>query len=576
MLDLVIRDARVIDGTGAPAYSADVGVRDGRITAIGSITDAASRTIEAGGRVLAPGFVDMHTHYDAQVFWDPTLSPSCLHGVTSVFAGNCGFSIAPLSQDAAPYLLRMLARVEGMPEASLEAGVPWDWQSFGDYLDRLENRVGLNIGFMCGHSALRRTVMGKRGQTERAGAEDMARMKAVLAESLAAGAMGFSSTISNTHNDADGNPVPSRAASKEELIELSRVCRDYPGTTLELLPGTDPFDEPLLELMTQMSLAAERPLNWNAIGAQPGNERLIEHQLAAADYARARGGEIMALNVAANASVRLNLYSGFVFDSLPGWETVFRLPVAERIELFKNPEKRRELEAGAASRTEGMGAMLARFERFTVVDSGNRALVGQKLGDIAAREGKRVIDVMLDTAIADGLRTVFSPQGLSADRELWERRGRLWQDDRTMIGASDAGAHLDMIDTFHYTSYMLGVARAQDVISLEEAVRQLSWRPAEYMGLTERGQVREGWHADLVVFDPETVGERPTYVRNDLPGDEWRLFGEANGIGHVVVNGEIIVENGEHTGALPGKVLRSGRDTHTYRPTSFERAEALA
>jgi len=251
MLDLLIRDARLIDGTGNPGYSGDLGVKDGRVAAIGKIGDTATRVIDAGGRVLAPGFVDMHTHYDAQVFWDPTLSPSCLHGVTSVFAGNCGFSIAPLSVDAAPYLRRMLARVEGMPEASLEAGVPWDWESFDDYLSRLEGRVGLNIGVMCGHSALRRTVMGKCGQTDRASEDDLARMKSVLAASLAAGAMGFSTTISNTHNDADGNPVPSRAASEEELIALCGVCRDYPGTTIELGPGIDPFSPELVELMTQ-------------------------------------------------------------------------------------------------------------------------------------------------------------------------------------------------------------------------------------------------------------------------------------------------------------------------------------
>ncbi|MCB2060868.1 MAG: amidohydrolase family protein [Novosphingobium sp.] len=575
MLDLLIRDACLIDGTGAPARNADIGVKDGRIAAIGSISDSASRTIDADGRVLAPGFVDIHTHYDAQVFWDPTLSPSCMHGVTSVITGNCGFSIAPLSQDAAPYLLRMLARVEGMPEASLEAGVPWNWESFADYLDRLEGRVGLNIGVMCGHSAIRRTVMGKRGQTEQAGREDLERMKSVLAESLAAGAMGFSSTISTTHNDADGNPVPSRAASREELIALAGVCRDFPGTSLEFLPGIDPFDEPLMELMTQMSLAAERALNWNAIGAQPGNEALVENQLSATNYARKRGGEIIGLTLAANATVRLNLYSGFFFDSMPGWEGVFRLPVAERIELFKDPERRKELEAGPARMT-GTGAGIARFERYVVSDSSNSALVDQTLGDIAAREGKRVIDVMLDTAIADELRTVFSIQGAAADRDLWKRRGQIWQDDRAMIGASDAGAHLDMIDTFHYTSYLLGVARDQDVITLEEAVHQLTGRPAEYIGLTERGQVKEGWHADLTLFDPETVAERQTQVRHDLPGGEMRLYGDAEGISHVLVNGQVIVEGGEHTGALPGKVLRSGRDTHTYRPKSFDKVAAVA
>jgi N-acyl-D-aspartate/D-glutamate deacylase len=577
MLDLVIRDARVIDGTGAPAYSADVGVKDGRIAAIGKVTGTAARTIDAGGRALAPGFVDFHTHYDAQVFWDPTLSPSCLHGVTSVFAGNCGFSIAPLSPDAAPYLLRMLARVEGMPEASLEQGVPWDWRSFGDYLDRLENRVGLNMGVMCGHSAIRRTVMGQRGQTEAASADDLAAMKAMLAQSLAAGAMGFSTTVSPTHNDAEGNPVPSRAATEEELIELSRVCRDYPGTCLEFGPGTERFPQELVELMTQMSLAAQRALNWNAIAPQPGNQPLLDHQLAATDYARARGAEIIALTVVANASVRLNLYSGFFFDSLPGWEALFRMPVAERIAVFSDPARRAALEAGAESRRGGVGARLTQFDCYTIADSGNPEYVGQKLTDVAARQGKSVFDAMLDMAIADDLRTVFSPTFAPPTADLWDMRAKFWRDDRVMIGASDAGAHLDMIDSFHYSSYLLGVAREQpETISLEQAVWHLSGRPAEFMGLTQRGQLREGWHADLVLFDPDTVGERPTYVRHDLPGNEFRLYGEASGIDQVWVNGTVIAERGEHTGALPGKVLRSGRDTHTYRPKSFGRVQEVA
>jgi N-acyl-D-aspartate/D-glutamate deacylase len=577
MLDLLIRDARLIDGTGKPGYSGDLGVKDGRIATIGKISDSAKRTIDAGGRVLAPGFVDMHTHYDAMVFWNPELSPSCLHGVTSVFAGNCGFSIAPLSPSAAPYLLRMLARVEGMPEKTLEVGVPWDWESFADYLGKLEGRIGLNFGAMCGHSALRRTVMGQRGVSEPASEDDLAKMKVVLAESLAAGAMGFSTTVSIVHHDAEGHPVPSRAASDEELLALCRVCRDHPGTSIELAPGIDRFSPELIELMTQMSLASDRAVNWNAVGATPGNEDLLAHQLAASDHARAHGGEILALTVAANASVRLNFETGFFLESLPGWGSLFQLPTAERLAALGNPDKRRELEAGAASRADGIASLMSKFDGYTITASGDRAVVGERLADVAARQDKSVFDAMCDMVIADELRTVFSPTIPPADETLWQRRCQLWQDDRAMIGASDAGAHLDMIDTFHYTSYLLGVARERpEVIGLEHAVRELAGRPAEFMGLTERGELHEGWHADLTLFDPGTVGERPTHVRHDLPDGGWRLFGEAQGIDYVVVNGTVIVEGGEHCGELPGKVLRSGRDTHTYRPKSMARAGELA
>jgi N-acyl-D-aspartate/D-glutamate deacylase len=471
----------------------------------------------------------------------------------------------------------MLARVEGMPQRTLEVGVPWDWESFEDYLGKLEGRIGLNFGAMCGHSALRRTVMGERGVSERASEDDLARMKAVLAKSLAAGAMGFSTTVSTVHHDAEGHPVPSRAASDEELIELCRVCRDYPGTSIELAPGIDRFSPELVELMTQMSLASDRAVNWNAVGATPGNEDLLAHQLAASDHARARGAEILALTVAANASVRLNFQTGFFLESLPGWAGLFQLPTAERLAVLRSPEKRRELEAGAASRGDGIATLMTKFDSYTITESGDRAVVGERLADVAARQDKGVFDAMLDMVVADELRTVFSPYIAPADETLWQRRSQLWQDDRAMIGASDAGAHLDMIDTFHYTSYMLGVARERpEVIGLENAVRELTARPAEFMGLTERGQLHEGWHADLTLFDPDTVGERPTYVRHDLPDGGWRLFGEAQGIDCVVVNGTVIVETGAHSGALPGKVLRSGRDTHTYRPKSMARANASA
>jgi N-acyl-D-aspartate/D-glutamate deacylase len=486
-------------------------VKDGRVAAIGKIGDTATRVIDAGGRVLAPGFVDMHTHYDAQVFWDPTLSPSCLHGVTSVFAGNCGFSIAPLSVDAAPYLRRMLARSKGCRKRASRLASRGTGRSFDDYLSRLEGRVGLNIGVMCGHSGLRRTVMGNCGQTERASEDDLARMKSVLAASLAAGAMGFSTTISNTHNDADGNPVPSRAASEEELIALCGVCRDYPGTTIELGPGIDPFSPELVELMTQMSLAARRPVNWNAIAPQPGNEGLVEQPAVGCRLCPRPRRRDPRIDRRGQRHGAAQLPHRLLPRQPAGLGIGVPPAVPERIELLRNPEKRREMEAGASSRTGGVAAMMSRFDGYTITDSGNREFVGRQLADIAAQQGKSVFDAMIDMTIADGLRTVFSPQGLTADRALWERRGEIWQDDRAMIGASDAGAHLDMIDTFHYTSYMLGVAREQQVISLEETVRQLSWRPAEFMGLVERGQLHEGWHADLVLFDRRPwANSRPT------------------------------------------------------------------
>ena len=565
MLDLVITGGTLVDGTGAAPRSGDLGIRDGRIAAQGEVSESARATLDATGRIVAPGFVDVHTHYDAQAFWDGTLSPSPFHGVTTVVGGNCGFSIAPLSDTAGDYLMRMLARVEGMPLESLQAGVPWDWRSFGEYLDRLESRLAVNAGFMVGHSALRRVVMGERAVGHEATDEELEAMCALLATSLREGGMGFSSTISPTHNDGDGQPVPSRHASREELLALARVVRDFPGTTLEFLPGVTQFGDDEKSLMTELSLAANRPLNWNVLAPSAGNGDYVEAQLSATDYARARGAEVIALTVPQAMTVRINLHSGFVFDALPGWAELFRLPVAERMLRLRDPSYRKQLDEGANSEAAGLLRGVARWEHMRVVETfaeASEGCGGRTIGEIAEASGKTPFDAMIDLALADGLKTSFQLPGAGDSEADWHARGRVWRDDRAVIGASDAGAHLDMIDTFAIATQVLGNGvRRHGVLSLEEAVRQLSDVPARLYGLRERGRLELGWHADVTVFDPDAIEPGPTYTRYDLPAGAGRLYADARGIDHVLVNGVEIVRGGEHTGALTGTVLRSGRDT---------------
>jgi N-acyl-D-aspartate/D-glutamate deacylase len=582
MLDLKITNGLIVDGSGRPGFQGDVGVKDGRIVAIGDVPEDAKETIDASGRVVSPGFIDVHTHYDAQVFWDPTLSPSCYHGVTTVFGGFCGFSIAPLTPDAGTYLMPMLARVEGMPLKMLEEAVPWNWSSFGEYLARVEEGgIGINAGFFCGHSAIRRVVMGERAVGEKATPEDLAQMRALLDTSLSEGAMGFSTTVSPSHNDGDGNPVPSRWADYSEIIELARVVRDHEGTSLELLPDVD-FGPGMPELMADISVAAQRAVNWNvmAITGAADTEEKCAKQLAVSDFVRERGGEMIALTVPCTPELYVNLFTGFVFDSIPGvWREVFKLPVAERIEKFRDPAFRKQLVADAATvPDESNMSVVARIDRYTVIAAKtekNKKYEGRHVGDIAAEEGREPIDVMLDLALEEDLLTTFAPYIGGYDKHSYEMRGKLWRDDRTLIGASDAGAHLDMIDTFAFSTTVLekGV-REHKVIGLEEAVNKMTDRPARYFGLIDRGLLSPGCHADIVVFDAATVGRGPTYSRNDLPGDSeaFRIYADAIGVDHVIVNGTRIIADGRNTGALAGTVLRSGRDTQTV-PLDAMRAQ---
>ncbi len=568
MLDLLIRGGTVVDGTGAAAVEAEVGVRDGRIVAVGATDEPARRTVDADGLVIAPGFVDLHTHYDAQLFWDPTASPSPLHGVTTVLGGNCGFSIAPAGGHA-DYLMRMMARVEGMPLEALEAGVPWDWGSFGQWLDRLDGNVAVNAGFLVGHSALRRVVMGDDFEGE-ASPEALAEMQRLLAEALEAGALGFSTSTAPTHNDGAGTPVPSRFATNEELLALASVLARHPGTSVELILAgcLGLFSEEEVDLMTSISRAAASPVNWNVLGLDVNNPGRHEHQLAASDAAEAAGGRIVALTLPHSSGVRLSFLSGFVLDGLPGWRPVMSLPPAERLVALSDPATRAELAAGARSPEAGVLAGLANWPNMQLAEVFTPELAhlnGRSVADVAAEQGKEPFDALLDVVVADGLRTGLKPGGATpkpppGPDELALRR-RVWTDPRTAIGGSDAGAHLDMMCGAVYSTALLAQVRDTGVLSLEEAVHELSDVPARLYGLTGRGRIAEGWIADLILFDPETVGFGPEHTRDDLPGGASRLYAEATGVDRVLVNGVEIVVEGDFTGDAPGRLLRSGADT---------------
>ena len=572
MLDLLIRDAEIVDGTGAPARHGDVGVSQGRIVAVaprGQVDDMAAKTVDAQGQTLAPGFVDLHTHYDAQLFWDPTASPSVQHGVTTVFGGNCGFTLAPAASEQHDYLTRMLARVEGMPLDALRAGLDWGWASFGDWLGRLEGRIAVNAGFLVGHSALRLAAMGGDAVGGEASPDQIEKMVAVLHDALGAGALGLSTSQSPTHNDAAGQPVPSRSASREELVTLAAALRGHPGTTLEaIIAGClSGFTDDDIALLTDMSVAADRPLNWNLLGVSAANPDGHRRQLRASEIAAGRGGRVVALTLPQAMKIRLSFLSGFVLDGLPGWRDTMHLAVPERLVALADPAVRRRLAEGAASKEAGMLRGLAQWDRLVIAETfapANADATGRSVGEVAAARGGEPFDTLLDVVIADELRTGLSPPLTGDDAADWRARAEVWHHPGAVIGGSDAGAHLDMMCGAIYTTALLGRGvREYQVVTLEEAVRLITDVPARLYGLTERGRIAPGWHADLVMFDPATVDHGPERTRYDLPAGAPRLVADAHGITSVLVGGVEVCRDGAATGALPGTVLRSGRDTET-------------
>jgi N-acyl-D-aspartate/D-glutamate deacylase len=469
--------------------------------------------------------------------------------------------------------MRMMARVEGMPLEALEAGLPWDWTSYADWFDRLDGQIGVNAGFHIGHSAVRRVVMGEACH-EAASPAQVEEMAALVTEACRAGAMGFSTSTAPTHNDAEGEPVPSRAASSDELVALAAAVRDVEGTTLEaILAGCiNGFTDDERDLLAAMSAAAQRPLNWNVLGVSSMNPTGHESQLAASDHAADRGGRVVALTLPHSMRLRLSFLSGFVLDGFPGWREVLSLPVPERMAALADPGTRRRLDAGAHSEEAGLLRGLASWRGLEVIEGfapENRAHEGRTIGEIMDERGGDLdaFDVLLDIVVADELRTGLRPSGLKDSESDWRLRAEVWRDPRAVIGGSDAGAHLDMMCGAIYSTAMLshGV-REFGVISLEEAIHQITDVPARLYGLRERGRIQPGWAADLVLFDPDTVGYAPERMRYDLPGGAWRLHSDATGIDRVLVNGVTIVQDGEPTGATPGTLLHSGRDTETVRP----------
>lgn len=570
MLDSVIRGGTVVDGTGAEGRRADVGIRDGRIVEIAdSIKDESAETIDAGGLIVAPGFVDPHVHYDAQLFWDSAATPSNLHGVTSMIAGNCGFTLAPVKSQDADYLRRMMAKVEGMPLPALESGVPWSWNSFGEYLGALENNVALNVGFLVGHCAVRRNVMGTDAVSREATPDEVDAMLRVLDDSIKAGGLGFSTTLSFTHSDGDGEPVASRWASNDEVLALCRAVSAHEGTTLEYVTSgcLRGFTDDEIEQMAAMTLAGRRPLNWNVLTIDSREPQRYHDQIAACEFARDKGGTAIALTMPILVEMNMSFRNYCALFMLPDWSDVMNLPIPERIAKLKDPSVRQWMNERAHSPDAGVFARLSSWGRYQIGDTysaANEGLKGQVVSHIAELANKGTFDTLLDIVINDELKTILWPLPSDNDLKSWQMRADAWDHPLVMIGGSDAGAHLDrMCGAPYTTSFLADTIRGRQLISLERCVQLMTQAPAQLFGLRDRGELRVGNYADVVLFDAETVATGEVNLLDDLPGGTSRLYADAIGMHRVMVNGTTIVADGKETSARPGTILKSGRDTYT-------------
>jgi len=562
MYDLIIRGAEICDGTGAPRRHRDVAVAHGRIAEVGRVTGGAARTIDAGGLVLAPGFIDVHTHYDCQVSWDRALTPSCWHGVTTVVMGNCGFTIAPCRAADRELLMRMLLYVEGMPTEALRAGIEWEWETFPEYLDTLERwRPGLNLAVFVGHSAVRYYVMGAAAAERAATAEELARMQEVVREAMRAGACGFSTSESTTHFFSDGTPVPSRVAPREEFRALASVLGEFGRGLTEVAPlhviGSTDSKADDQRFYGEVAVASGRPVTWAPLLHSPfdpqGCLRLIEEARAA----QARGIPVVPQVGCRPLEIRISFgASSIATENNPFWKTILHKPVAERRALFASPAFRDELRAmsPAGAWVAAMGPSWEQiFLRFSPV-AAHASWLDVPLSRIAAARGGDPVDALCEVSLESDLACQFGVPIMNVDEDMV---AQLIRHPAGILALSDAGAHVDTLSDQGFTTYLLGHwVRELQALPLEEAVRLLTAAPAHLYGLSGRGEIRPGYAADLVLFDPTTVGLQRTELVADLPGGAARLIQRAIGVEYVMVNGAVLIDRGTQTDARGGRVLR--------------------
>ena len=554
--DLLIKNGLLIDGTGAPARHADVAISGGKVAQIGKSTDTAKRIIDAAGLAVAPGFIDPHTHYDAQICWDGALTPSSWHGVTSVVMGNCGVGIAPCRPETREIAMRDLVNVEAIPFEVLDQGIIWDWESFPQYMEAAARRKpALNLAFLAPLTPFRHYVMGEASMERAASVVELNEIKQLLGEAIDAGAFGFTSTLLNQHMGFGGRPLACRNASRDELKAYCNALKERGKGSIEIAMTKQigVMDDPELELLDFMLTESARPITFIAMFDRDDISEAVRTSLAKAAPMIARGARPQTSPLPLTREI--NMRNPFSFAAFPSWKRVFEdkskaaQAAVYRDAAFRN-QFREELKRPAA---------FGNWERITVHEVRSSKLKqweGKTVAEVAAAQGKDCVDAFLDLTLADDLDNEFTM--ISFNNRV-DRMAEILNNPAMLLGLGDGGAHLDMLCDSGYPTYMLGTwVREKKVLTLEEAVRRMTSDPADFFGIKERGRLQPGLAADIAIFDPATVGSagRPER-RYDLPGGAKRMVMRSQGIEYTVVNGAVTWEKGALSGAAAGMVLRS-------------------
>jgi N-acyl-D-amino-acid deacylase len=556
--DLLIKNGRIVDGSGMPGFRGDVGVKNGKIAEIGKLSGPATRTIDAQGLVVAPGFIDNHCHYDAQVTWDPLCSFSCDHGATSVIFGNCSLSLAPVKKGKEERLAEFLSYVEAIPMEVLKT-IEFGWETVPQYLEQLDHHLGVNVGNLIGHTAVRYYVMGDECQKRTASDDEIKQMQDLVRDGIKAGALGVSVSRNQGHYDPQGVHIPALWADEKEIFALGDVLREM-GTGI-IQSGGGRAAELGSGLMARLSEATGRTVIYNNLGQTVREPDAWKKHMARVEETSKAGIRAYPLCSPNRTTQSFTMRNCQVFRGSPTWHPILLSSDDEKLKAYADPAIRQKLHEEVVEQKVKVPAAGYSREWYnymwveTPVLEKNQGLKGKTIGQIAKEQGKRVIDAFLDLVVEENLDTGLMQSENNVDDEAM---AKILTYPNAIVGLSDGGAHVQFHGGYGYSTRLLSEwVRDKQIMTLEHAVRRLTFDSASALGLYDRGLLRPGMAADIVIFDPDTVRPLPESIVHDFPAGGWRVKEPAQGIMATIVNGEVLIENGKHTGALPGRVLRN-------------------